>query len=354
MKVRLAVGLSLLLVLSLLLAGCGQRITAEEIVTRMRETLEATEDASAVVSASVDAQGIQMSATAKVWEKSPGYLRAEVLEASRPALVGAIVVTDGEQAWYYDPGRNVVLTGPIGEVDMPLPQEMLLELQGTIQFVLDASEVTLAGEETVAGHDAYKLTLTPKDDGSATIFPGNGTATLWVDKEQWMVLKAQYEAGSFGQGGLEVQEYTLNPGLSEDLFTFQAPEGAEVVQVGEQQAMPLTLEEARAQAGFPLLVPDYVPGDATLVEVLKAGDSIIFRYDHSPDVAFTLVQGHELAGPPPLGGEQGIRVRGQDATAITDEVGGNTFLYWTENGVTISVAGHIELDEALQVAESLR
>ena len=45
---------------------------------------------------------------------------------------------------------------------------------------------------------------------------------------------------------------------------------------------------------------------------------------------------------------------GAGITVITDEAGGNTFLYWTEDGVTVTVAGHITFDEALQVAESLR
>jgi outer membrane lipoprotein-sorting protein len=354
MKARLVVGLSILLVLSLGLAGCGQRVTAEEIVARMQQTVESTEDAYAVVSASVDAQGIQMSATAKVWEKSPRYFRVEVLEASQPGFEGAVAVTDGQEAWYYDPGRNVVLTGPAGEVEMPLPQEMLLELQETIQYVLDASDVSLAGEEVIAGHETYKLTLSPKEEEGTTLFPGNGTATLWVDKEEWFVLRAQYEAGSFGQGSLEVQEYALNPGLSVDLFAFQVPDGAEVVEMEAHAPIPLTLEEAKAEAGFPLLLPDYVPGNATLIEVFKSGDAIILRYDHSPDVAFTVVQGREPAAPPSFGGQQDLAVRGYDATAVTDEVGGNTFLYWTENGVTISVAGHIDLAEALQVAESLR
>jgi hypothetical protein len=90
------------------------------------------------------------------------------------------------------------------------------------------------------------------------------------------------------------------------------------------------------------------------VEVFKSGDSIIQRYDHSPDVAFTVIQGLEPAGPPPLGQTQGITVRGQSATLVSDEEGGNTFLYWTEGEVSITVAGHIGLDEALKVAESLR
>jgi len=301
----------------------------------------------------VNVQGIQVSITAEVWEKSPTKVRAEVLEASESNLAGMIMVSDGQQAWLYEPARNRVEVGAVGEIETPLPQEMLTELQTAVQKVLDVSDVELVGEEEIAGRETYKLTLSPKEGTETEIYPGGGTATLWVDKEQWIVLKAAYEGGTFGKGTMEVQSFELNPGLADDLFQFEVPEGATVVDVKAQQPSPITLEEAKAQSVFPFLEPGYVPEGATLIEVFKMGDSIILRYNHSPDVSFALVQGPELAGPPPLGETQDVTVRGQSATAVTDEAGGNTFLYWTENGVTITIGGHISLEQALQIAESL-
>jgi outer membrane lipoprotein-sorting protein len=357
MRNRRLVVLGLLVALVPLLAGCGQRITAQEIVDRVQETVTNTQDAHAVVSASLNAQGIEMSATAEVWEKSPNKLRAMVLETSQAEFEDTVLVTDGQQAWYYDPSQNRVLVGPVGEIETPLPQQLIGEMQEMIQVVLDTSEVELAGEEAVAGNAAYKLILTPKEgeDGQEpAAFPGNGTVTLWVDKEQWFVLKATYEAGSLGQGSLEVRSFELNPGLSDEMFTFDAPQGATVIDVESQQPMALTLEEARAQAEFPLLVPTYLPRGATLVEVFKVGGSIILRYDHSPDVSFTVVQGPEPMGPPSGGQAEPLTLRGQSATAVSDEAGGNSFLYWLEDGLMMSVGGHLPLDEAIQVAESLQ
>jgi outer membrane lipoprotein-sorting protein len=344
---------SVLLVLSLSLAGCGNKVTAEEIVAKVRETMDNTQDAHAVLTASINAQGIELSAKAEMWEKTPNKGRAVVLEASDARYVGTTMVSDGQQAWLYEPDRNLVTTGSLGEVDMPLPQEMLTSLQDVIQQVIDASDAELVGEETVAGRDAYKLTLSPKEGAEQTLLPGNGTATLWVDKEQWFVLKATYEAGTFGQGSMEVQSFELNPGLSDDLFTFQAPEGAKVIDVAAQQPEPMTLAEATVYPGFHVLIPDYVPEGATLISIFKSGESIILRYDHSAQVSFAIVQGPELASQPPLGEAQNVTIRGQSATIITDEAGGNTFLYWTENGITVTIAGHVGLDEATKVAESL-
>ena len=354
MKTRKWIVPSLLLVLAILLAGCGKRITAEEIIDKMQETVDSTQDAHALVTAEVNVQGIDLSVRAELWEKTPDKFRAEVLEASQASLVGTTLVQDGANGWFYEPARNLVTVGAVEDLDTPLPQQVLVGLQEIIQQVLNAADVELLGEETIAGRQAYKLEASPKEDSATRVFPGNGTATVWVDKDQWIVLKATYVASAFGQGTLEVQSFELNPGLSGELFAFEVPEGATVVDVEAQEPVPLTLDEAREQAGFPLLVPAYVPADATLIEVFRVDDqSFVLRYDHSPDVSFTVFQGPEEVGPPSLGQTQNLTVRGQEATAITDETGGNTFLYWAEGDITVTVAGRISLDEALKVAESL-
>ncbi len=346
--------IGLFLTFGLILTGCGGGITAEEVVSKMEETIANTDNAHAVIVASVDAQGIKMNVTAEVWEMMPNKVRAEVRDASESRLVGMVMVSDGEQAWLYEPASNRVTVGRAGEVDMPLPQEMLSSLDETIQKVLDVSDVELAGEEVVAGRDAYKLSLSPREDAEQEVFPGNGNATIWVDKEQWIVLKAVYEASALGSGVMEVQSFELNPGVADNMFDFEVPEGATVVDAKAQEPEPMTLDEAVAQAGFPLMVPDYVPDGATLIEVFKVGDSFVLRYNHSTQVSFAVVQGPELSGPPPLGQAQEVTVRGQSATVVSDKAGGNTFLYWTEDGVTVTVAGHISEEEALQVAESLK
>lgn len=353
MMIKKWIALSLFLVLALTLAGCGEQITAEEIVAKLQETVESTQDAHAIVVADVDVQGIELSVKAELWEQAPNKVRAEVLEASQPDLVGTMLVHDGDTGWFYEPARDLVTVGAIEALDTPLPQELLVGMQEIIQQVLNAADVELQGEETIASRDAYKLQASPKEDATEPLFPGNGTATIWVDKDQWIVLKAAYQASAFGQGSLEVQSFELNPGLPADLFTFEAPEGATVVYAQAEEPVSLTLDEARAQASFPLLVPGYVPEGATLIEVFKSGQSFLLRYDHSYDVSFTVFQGMDEVGPPAVGQTQNITVRGQEATAITDEAAGNTFLYWTENDITRVVAGRISLDEALQVAESL-
>jgi len=353
MKVRFWVVLVVLLVLSLALVGCGEKLTAEEIVAKMQETVASTQDAHAVVSVSVSLQGMDVSATAEVWEQAPSKLRVQVIEASEERFANVVIVSDGERAYVYEPSRNLVQIGPPGDVEMPLPQEILGSMQDTIQEMLDRTDVDLVGEEDVLGRPAYVLEARAKEDAEEVLLPGDGTATVWVDKDRWFILKATYEASAFGSGHMEVQTFELNPGLSADLFAFEVPEGARVIDAEAMQPEPLTLVEALTQASFHLLIPEDAKG-ATLIDVFRVGESYVLRYDHSAQIAFTVIQGPELASTPPQGNAQELTVRGQRATAITDDAGGNTFLYWTEDGIIVTVAGHIDLDDALDVAESMK
>jgi outer membrane lipoprotein-sorting protein len=361
MKKRLLVGLSVLVTLSLLLSGCQTGPTAEEIVAKMQEVEANTEDAHAVVEFSVQAEDmdVDMNVVVELWEKRPTKLRAEVLEANEAEFEGVISVTDGERAWLYHPGENVVVTGALGDLEsdeIPVdPQQVIGLMEEGIQWAMDNFDVKLAGEEELNGVATYKLEFTPREDEDYPMpIPADAKATLWVEKERWIALQAHVDGSSFGEGWVRVRSFEFNTGLDDALFQFEIPEGAEVIDIADMEPVPLTLDEAEAQAEFDLLVPTYEPDGVTLIEVLQVDEAFVLRYDHST-TSFTIVQG-DLPQPmqqSPSGEAAEVTVRGQTATLVTDDTG-NSFLTWTEDGVSIAIAGHISADEIVKVAESLQ
>jgi hypothetical protein len=83
------------------------------------------------------------------------------------------------------------------------------------------------------------------------------------------------------------------------------------------------------------------------------GEAFVLRYDHSA-TSFTIVQG-DVPQPMqqnPSGEATEVTVRGQTAALFADDTG-NSFLSWSENGVNITIAGHIGAEEIVQVAESM-
>jgi outer membrane lipoprotein-sorting protein len=344
--------IGLLLALASLLAGCQEEMTADEVVARLREVEASTEDAHAVVEAEFHGEGREESFVVEVWEKKPNKFRAEMLETDNAEMAGSVHLTDGRQVWVYQPAKNEVVVGEVGPDEPSSFQEVIQSMDETIQQVLDTSEVELAGEESLADRPVYKLEVTPRE-GEDALLPAGTQATVWVDRERWIVLQAHVVGDLVGEGRLRVRSLELNTGLSDDVFRFQAPDGVQVVQMEDRRPVPVTLEEARARVDFPLLVPAYVPGGATLIDVLAVEGAIILRYDHAA-TSFTVVQGTPSGErtAPPGSRETEVTVRGQPAALISDQAAGN-LLTWTENGVAITIAGQISGDEILKVAESL-
>ncbi|TEU11818.1 MAG: DUF4367 domain-containing protein [Anaerolineales bacterium] len=352
MNKRWFIGLSVLVVFALLLGGCQRRPTAEEIVAKLEEVEASTEDAHAVLEISLQVEGMDEELVVEVWEKKPNKFRAEVLEANDPELAGAISVTNGQQFWTYQPSKNEVLVGEVGPDEPSSPRDMIQSMDEAIQQVMDTSEVKLAGEEDAAGVATYKLELTPKEDDE-TVLPPGSKATLWVEQERWIVLQAHFSGGIAGEGWMRVRSFELNTGIADDLFQFEVPAGAKVTKAEDKQPKHLTLDEARTQAHFALLVPTYVPEGATLIDVLTVEEAFVLHYDHSM-TSFSVIQGlSEGVREAPPGQKTEVTVRGQTANLITDGLG-NSFLAWTEDGVTITIAGRISQDEILKVAESLQ
>ena len=369
MNKRWSIGLIVIVVFSLVLGGCQNQPTVEEIVAKMQEVEASIENAHAVVEFSVQAQGQDLELAAEMWEKSPKKFRAEVLEANEDDLVGVVSVTDGQQVWMYSPSENEVLVGNVGEfgMDDPLNPSQLFEiLEEGIQQVLDTCDVELVGKEDVGGIATYKLAFAPKEGEEAELpipLPVEGQGTLWVEQERWIVLQAHFDGGSVAQGWVRVRSFEFNAGVADERFQFEIPPDAHVIDMEDMQPKPLTLDEARAQAGFTLLVPIYVPGEATLINVFTVNGAFVLHYDHAT-TSFTVMQRlpqeteeleQELIGDrlSPGMAEREVAVRDQTATLLTDGLD-NSFLIWTEGDVLITIAGRISQDEIVKVAESLQ
>ncbi len=350
----------------LALAAFNGDPTPEEILTRTVETLDAAQDGHAVLSIEADTPDRSGWATLEVWGKKPPEedahpkFRAEVRETSEAEAQGAVAVSDGEQFWLYVPARDTVWTGAVEEMhnveEMPAYEDELPfdSPQTFVDWLLEVSEVTLLGTEEVAGHAAYSLQFVPRPEEMPEVAATGGTGTAWVDRARWVVLQATFDGGSMGQGRVTAELVELDVGLPDDLFTFQIPEGVEVVPVEDRSREHLSLAEAEAVVGFDLLTPSYLPEGATLVDVVRTESTIVLRYE-SAQGPFAVSQGTNgrAVEPPPTSGEP-VSLRGTTGTLFTNEEGTKVFLAWTEDGRTFTVSGAISGQEALRVAESLQ
>ncbi|NJM08056.1 DUF2092 domain-containing protein [Candidatus Gracilibacteria bacterium] len=371
------ISLILLAVFSALtLAACGQALpTAEEIVDRMEAARDAMQDVNATVALDFTSPDDSGSIVGEVWMQKteqtdeagePIYRsRLEVREASSAEMIGTTFVSDGNSFWLYNPSENKVITGSRDDVqDEPptSPMAMSETLQEVIQRGLDSVDLEVLGEEQVAGKNTWQVKVSPNSETAAEMqLDSLIEGTMWVDTELALPLKLTIDGSDLGSGTVEVRSITVDGGLSEDMFTFVVPEGAEVVQAAdiakEMAPQASTIDEARAAVSFTLLAPTTLPADVVLVEVSMQGDSTVIQNYAGGESTLSLVQSTRPTGAdrePPAGSTvEEVPVRGFTGELITSGDGRGSLLRWEENGVRIVIAGTIDGATALEVAEGL-
>lgn len=367
----------LLLIGGLLLAACGQSLpTAEEIVNRMEAARASTNDAHAVVAIDFKSSQEDGSMLVEGWMQKTGEtrpngqpvvrVRGEVREASRKELVGTIVVSDGEHFWLYNPDANTVVTGSADEMKDQSPTEptgATQMLQDVVQQGLDAVNLEVLGEEQVAGKNTWKVKVTPKAETTEQLkLDGIIEGSMWVDTDLALPLKLSIDASDFGSGNFEVRSIETNVGLDKDLFTFDIPEGAKVIQAADlaaqMQPKATTIDEARTSVSFVMREPSYLPTGMSLVEARTVGTSTIILNYAADGASLSVVQSNEDVGndrEPPAGSSVSqVTVGDSPATLISGGDGEGSLLRWEEGGIKYVVAGTISADEAIKVAEGLK
>ncbi|MFD5670587.1 LolA family protein [Streptomyces anthocyanicus] len=157
------------------------------------------------------------------------------------------LIHNGKDVWGYDSRSNEVYHSADGaerpEKDVPgqdVPATPKDFADQALKAVDDTTSVTVGGTAQVAGRDAYRLVVEPKQDGSTV-----GAITVAVDAETGTPLKFTLTPASGGAAVVDVGFTKVSfakPDAS--TFDFTPPEGAKVTEADEA-------DEAGRRAGAP-------------------------------------------------------------------------------------------------------
>ncbi|MDT0394619.1 MULTISPECIES: DUF2092 domain-containing protein [Streptomyces] len=140
------------------------------------------------------------------------------------------LIHNGEDVWGYDSGSNEVYHGTVGasgedrEQQPPAtPKDFAEE---ALKSVDDTTSVTVDGTAQVAGRDAYKLVVKPKQSGSTV-----GAISIAVDHKTGMPLKFTLTPSSGGAAVVDVGFTRVSfERPSASTFDFTPPKGAKVTE----------------------------------------------------------------------------------------------------------------------------
>lgn len=142
------------------------------------------------------------------------------------------LIHNGTDVWGYDSSSNAVYHGTAAKDEQPqerpaTPKDFADE---ALKAVDDTTSVTVDGTAHVAGRDAYKLVIKPKQSGTTV-----GVISIAVDSKTWMPLKFTLTPASGGAAVVDAgftQVSFAKPSAS--TFDFTPPKGAKVTEEGSE------------------------------------------------------------------------------------------------------------------------
>jgi chaperone LolA len=130
-----------------------------------------------------------------------------------------VIVTDGKTIWTYNEMSKQLLIDNVRENSGALlPRDLLFKYPKKYYS-------TLLGEEKSGKNEVYKIRLDPKEDVHGYI----KSVKLWIDKDNWYILMIETTDLNGNQSRFEITDIDTKSKLSDDLFTYQADDSVNVV-----------------------------------------------------------------------------------------------------------------------------
>ncbi len=217
---------------------------AQDLLKRMLQaenSLALTGDQITVVSRN----GLDISSEQQVMRNGARALRLDYVRP--PRLAGEEIIDNGRFYCHLLPAQDTLELSPsrIQTLRVRVPQ-VIKQIQSGRLIVQSV------GQETVAGHPCVIVQVAAR---SATPVPSR---RFWIDPTNGAQLRIdEYDAAGQLQSSSYYAQVVYNPVF--DKGAFRLPHaGSKVVERGFA-ALTLTLDQVRAQAGFPVPTPAYLP-----------------------------------------------------------------------------------------------
>jgi outer membrane lipoprotein-sorting protein len=386
-----ALGLILVAVLGVgaLTVGAGaqgeppERLTEKELLSRVSAAPENAPDfrATVTVEQTLVPEGLLGASeggdtgdsgprTARVWRGGPDRLRVELQGENGDR----VLVRNGDRVSIYDGASNTLKTGEKPEAAPSgadgLPGASPEEIDKLLAEIAPSSKLETGASVEVAGRWAYPLTLEPRDKGATLV----ERAEALVDAEAFVPLLFELYAEGRPEpvARYEARDFQVGP-VPDARFEFETPPDATVERPeprddradgyrgGDEPRKVASVKEASELAGFTVEELPEAPRGRELEKIIVAGDGAVLTYgsDWGSVVLAEKAGGergaeHALSAGGQGGGLQvpvvdlGGRVQARE---LSTPVG--TVLYWSDGGVSYTLAGSVRAAELREAARGL-
>lgn len=351
------------------LAPAANSSQAQTLLQKVGKNLITARTLHGIFKLRIEGQLLNGNLASEIWNASPNKNRTRVISSTVSQFPpNLLTVTNGKQAWQYDPAKKVVYTGPVNtnpsisssnSAQVGGQSQLIL---GILQTVFTRSKATIAADNVpLNGAITTDIHVISQSSDQANATPGPGgsfqyTGDVYINKANQKPLRIDLGINGLGQIQIDLPSIEVNPTLPASLFTFVPPAGTKVLPLqqanGNNSSGRISFIQAQQQAGYHLLS---IPGTQTTyelngVDALGSPGNQIYTLNYNQgNQLFTVVEGRSLANLP--GNGEQINLRGITATFASNN--GTGTLAWTEKGVGIRISGKLSKDQLLAIANLL-
>ena len=193
-------------------------LSLSDIITRVEHRYAASSFSADFFQAStIKAMEITDTASGKAFFKHPGMMRWEYEKPDKQ-----IIITDSNTIWIYRPGDNQVM---IGESPSFFGNGKGASFLADMKLIRKKFSITLEKSDR-KGHRVLKLVPREKKFDLAVIYLAISAATFNVDE---ITIYNSYE----DETKIELSNIQFKKNLKDSMFSFQIPQGVEVMQLEE-------------------------------------------------------------------------------------------------------------------------
>ncbi len=181
----------------------------------------------------------------KEWITTDGRVRVESFMEGNEEL--GVTINNGTEIISYDQLTNTAYTFKMDEqFETPSPKE---QAEMMLNAIKDTHTITLVGEEKLLDRDVYHIKAESKEKNSLY-----GNQEIWVDMENWFVLKSKSTSGDM-EIDYEYTKIEFDPTFDDSLFTIDLPDDVEIQNLDEliEESEVKSIEEAKNLFGRPFL-----------------------------------------------------------------------------------------------------
>lgn len=347
-------------VMVIILSGCVSETSQFSPMQIIDKSLQEADDHNItyygeVILEIVDLNDMPHTLYAKEWRKN-GNVRIEI--ESEDQQDKSITILKEETLMYYDVNQNQLMLFEDPELLEASQFSFKEQAEYVLDLVRETHDVSIEGEETIVGRDAYHIVAKEKDQQSLL-----GDQEIWIDKETWLVLKMISILGD-SQSESYYTFLDFNAKIPDDVFELDLPDDVDVVEMDDL----LDLNEISMEGAIKLLEKpfwyfketadvkiDRITAYNATNQFNRVEVSLDYVKNDLPYVILNIVESIEDADVLDSSMvEKQFEIRGEEATYM--EMGDFRSLVWQEDGLNYSVVildPNVKIEELQKMAEEM-